>query len=159
MESSGTGIRHKQKNVCNRSKYIGQQHPPQICIDSVLWDEKQNHADPDHACQQCDKQNLPGIAESVQNTVQQTGDIQQGTQPGELADKIAGQRIVKQNFAHPVTENQKQNRKNKAKKQSRTGLLFLSFAQSVRGCVHCGLPRQPEVKGRKRNWSVHWETE
>jgi hypothetical protein len=53
--SSGTGIRHKQKNVCNRSKYIGQQHPPQICIDSVLWDEKQNHADPDHACQQCDK--------------------------------------------------------------------------------------------------------
>ena len=124
MESSGTGIRNKQKNVCNRSKYIGQQHPPQICIDSVLWDEKQNHADPDHACQQCDKQNLPGIAESVQDTVQQTGDIQQGTKPGELADKIAGQRIVKQNFAHPVTENQKQNRKNKAKKQSVQDCFF-----------------------------------
>jgi altronate dehydratase len=42
----------------------------------------------------------------------------------ELADKIAGQRIVKQNFAHPVTENQKQNRKNKAKKQSVQDCFF-----------------------------------
>lgn len=44
--------------------------------------------------QQCDKQNLPGIAESMQNTVQQTGDIQQGTQAGELADKIARQPVL-----------------------------------------------------------------
>ena len=60
----------------------------------------------------------------MQNTVQQTGDKQQGTPPGALADKIAGQRIVKQNFAHPVTENQKQNRKNKAKKQSVQDCFF-----------------------------------
>lgn len=84
----------------------------------------------------------------MQNTVQQTGDIQQGTQPGELADKIAGQRIVKQNFAHPVTENQKQNRKNKAKKQSVQDCFFIARAICAWLCA-LWASRQPEVKDGK----------
>ena len=96
-------IGKQQEDIGNGTEHIGEQHAPQIGIDSVLWHQHIDHKNTDQAGEYRDKQHLSGISKPMQNTVEQACDVQKRAQPGELADKHSGKRVVKQRISDPVS--------------------------------------------------------
>ena len=65
--------------------------------------KKPDHTNTDAAGEKIDKKHLPRLSQSVKNTSEKTGDIQQWAQPRKFTNKGSGECIVEKTVSNPVT--------------------------------------------------------
>ena len=86
----GLQIFPQSSQVQQGHKELVGKKPPQVPFDACLGDKKQDKDNPDHDACQVVEETGAGLPQAVQDTVERSVQVQEGADPGQRDDKVAG---------------------------------------------------------------------